>query len=247
MSMSRFHLNESGFTLIELAMVIVIVGILAAVAVQKLSVTVTTARQEQTKKQLDELAYAIAGNPNVYGDGSRSSFGYIGDVGAFPPNLDALAQDPGGYATWKGPYITASSGGRDFRRDAWNVSYVYLDTLLRSSGSGANIDKLISSSRTELLSNTVAGYFIDAGGMAPGSSHAESIWIELIYPDGSGNLRTDSLHPAPSGWFQFGGIPVGNHTLRAIYTPASDTVIVPVTAYPHSKANVEVVFPADLW
>ncbi len=247
MSISSRPADVGGFTLVELVIIILIIGVLTTVAMQKLSVTVSTAQTEQTKAELDQLAYAIAGNPNLYQSGARANFGYVGDVGAFPPNLDALVRNPGTYTTWHGPYIDSGSSGSDYKKDAWKTNYTYADTLIRSTGSGSNIDKLVSSTRAELLSDSVAGFVVDAGGTSPGNSYKDSIWVQLIYPDGAGGLKTDSLHPAPNGWFQFTGVPVGNHTLRVIHRPSTDTMSLPVTVYPRSRAKVEVVFSANLW
>ncbi|RKX27924.1 MAG: hypothetical protein DRP47_05720, partial [Candidatus Zixiibacteriota bacterium] len=135
---NRFK-QKSGFTLVELVMMIVIVGILATIATRKMSDTVEDARYQQTKKELDHLAYAIVGNPELYSKGARSDFGYVGDVGALPPNLNALVTNPGSYSTWNGPYIDSGSSGTDHLTDAWGTAYTFTDTLVRSSGSGSNI------------------------------------------------------------------------------------------------------------
>ncbi len=244
----RLHIRSSaGFTLIEAAVVIVIVGILAAVAMQKLSVSVVTSQYERTKTQLDALAIAIAGDPKLYERGTRTDFGYVGDIGAFPPNLDALVQNPGGYTTWNGPYIERGGSSTTYKSDAWNVAIVFTDTLLRSTGSGSNIDKLIASSKAALTSDTVAGYIVDANHTSPGSMYKDSLWVQLSYPNGLGGMKVDSLHPAGNGWFQFTGVPVGSHTLKVVYRPATDTITTPVTVYPKSRTKVEILFPAELW
>ncbi|RME30712.1 MAG: type II secretion system protein, partial [Candidatus Zixiibacteriota bacterium] len=96
--------GQRGYSLIELVVVLIIVGILASVALKSLRTAGVVAKTEQTRHELDKLAWAITGNPERSSGGVRSDYGYIGDVGALPPNLDALVTNPG-YATWKGPYI----------------------------------------------------------------------------------------------------------------------------------------------
>jgi prepilin-type N-terminal cleavage/methylation domain-containing protein len=162
--------DPRGFTLIELAIVLIIIGILSAVAMKQIGVSIETANYEQTSEELDQLARAIAGNSDLYSDGVRTDFGYVGDIGALPPTLDALVRNPGGLSTWDGPYIEPGPGGDDFKKDAWQALYVYIDTLIRSTGSGVNIDKIIAGSTAALLANTVAGTFRNADGTTPGTS-----------------------------------------------------------------------------
>lgn len=125
---------QGGFTLIEVVITIIILGILSGVAVRQLSSTVATAQYEQTKLEMEALSQAIVGNPLAYSAGTRVDFGYVGDVGALPPNLDALVQNPGGYATWKGPYISRGKTDTDFKLDGWGVAYQLQDSLIRSTG-----------------------------------------------------------------------------------------------------------------
>ncbi len=239
--------EHKGFTLVELVIVIVLAGILATVATVKMSQSIDAARHEHTKKELDRLAMAIVGNPGIYSQGARSDFGYVGDVGALPPDLDALVANPGGYATWDGPYMSINFGSDDFKRDAWRVEYVYFDTLLRSTGSGSEIDKVFAGSRAELLANTLEGLVVDAGGDRPGTVYRDSMVIRLTYPDGSGNMSTASATPSPAGNFQFVNVPIGNHVLSAIYLPDTDTVNYHVSIAPGRTVKLSLTFPADLW
>ena len=106
MSMKTQHNHsQSGFTLIEVIAVVVIAGILATIAINQLAPITDRIRLEETKMEMDLLATAIAGNSKLNNNGVRADFGYIGDVGALPPDLDALITNPGSYSTWKGPYI----------------------------------------------------------------------------------------------------------------------------------------------
>ncbi|MDH3890253.1 MAG: type II secretion system GspH family protein [candidate division Zixibacteria bacterium] len=239
--------NNRGFTLIELVMVIIIVGILATVAVRKLSTSVETARYEHTLKEMNALAEAIAGNTNLYSESSRTDFGYVGDVGSLPPNLDALVTNAGGYSTWDGPYINRGIDLNEFKTDGWNVLYTYSDSLIRSTGSGSNIDKLLATSTAALLSNTVDGYIVDADDEMPGAVYSDSLEIHLTYPDGVGSTTTSMINPTIQGGFSFVGIPAGNQTLRVVYLPDNDTTTFSVSVTPQADVKIAITFPADLW
>ena len=239
-------MNNQGYTLIELVLIILLIGVISSVAVRQMTSSVQTAQYEHTKQELDQLAYAIVGDPHVFANGSRSDFGYVGDVGALPTNLDALVTNPG-YATWDGPYMTNGTGNNDFKNDSWNSNYILTGTSIRSTGSGSNIDKELAPSVNALLANTVSGYIIDASGQAPGSVYADSMLVRLIYPNGSGGYTTAAISPSKSGSFSFTSLPIGVHSLEVIYHPDTDTVRYSVAVLPESATKLSLVFPADLF
>jgi len=239
--------NNRGFTLIELVVVILILGVLGTIATVKMNQSIETARFEQTKKELDNLAFAITGNPEIYADGARSDFGFVGDNGVLPISLDNLVQNPGGWATWDGPYVESGFNTGDFKKDAWNVSYTLVDTLIRSTGSGTNIDKLFAVSSAALLANSVSGWIVDADRQTPPGTFPDSVTILLGYPNGSGGISYASANPDSQGRFSYAGVPIGNHTLRVIYEPASDTVTYSIAVDPDRNVSLDIIFPADLW
>jgi general secretion pathway protein G len=239
--------STQGFTLIELVIVILIIGVIGTIATLRMGESVETARYEQTKQELDQLAIAIVGNPGVYSNGTSSDFGFVGDNGALPTSLDELVQNPGGWTTWDGPYVESGLNGDDFKKDAWYSNYVYTDTLLRSTGSGANIDKLIAASSAALLSNVVSGYIVDADMEPPTAGFVDSVTVVLTYPNGSGGLAQPAIHPDTHGRFSYANVPVGNHSLRVIHEPTSDTMVYSVTVYPERNISLDIVFAADLW
>lgn len=239
--------SHHGFTMIELVVVIIVLGIIAGVAVRKMGGAISAAQVEQTKAELDNLAYAIVGNPGSYALGSRGDFGYLGDVGALPPNLDALYANPGGYATWNGPYIERGIKGTDFKKDAWGSDYILTGTTLRSTGSGSNIDKLFANSVAALTSDTITGIVFDANLTRPGSVYKDSLKILLTYPNGAGGNTTATTFPDGNGRFTIANLPIGTRTLRVIYIPMSDTMSLPVTLYPGKTSRLDVIFPADLF
>jgi general secretion pathway protein G len=240
-------MNNRGFTLVELVIVIVVMGVIATVALRKMGTAISTAQTEQTKTELENLSYAITGNPSTYSLGSRSDFGYVGDVGALPPNVSALYSNPGGYSTWNGPYIERGIKSTDFSKDAWGADYVITGTTLRSTGSGSNIDRLFAPSLAALTSDTITGYLLDANQSRPGTVYKDSLKILLTYPNGSGSTTTATVYPDKNGKFTIANVPIGYRTLRVIFTPMTDTLSVPITIYPGKTARADITFPADLF
>jgi type II secretory pathway pseudopilin PulG len=233
--------------MIELVIVIIILGIIAGVAIRNMGGAISTAQVEHTKTELDNLATAIVGNPASYSLGSRANFGYVGDVGALPPNLDALFQNPGGYSTWNGPYIERGVKSTDFKKDAWGADYVLAGTTLRSTGSGSNIDKQFANSAAALISDTITGTIFDANMTKPGVVYKDSLKIMLTYPSGSGSTSTATVYPDKLGRFTIPNIPIGCRQLRVVYLPATDTLTIPVSIGPGRICKLEIIFPADLF
>lgn len=245
--MTTMFKKDVGFTLVELVIIIIIIGIIATVATRQMSETIEDARYEQTKKELNQLALAITGNPEIKTNGVRSNFGYVGDIGALPVNLNMLSSNTGGYATWNGPYIDGGTSGTEHTTDAWGITFTYNDTLIRSTGSGTFIDKIFATSSAALLNNTINGIVMDAARTMPGNTFKDSIQLILTYPNGVGGLKDTIVNPNKSGNFSFINIPIGNHSLKAIYIPDTDTVTYNLCILPQKTSYLEIMFPADLW
>lgn len=247
--MNKKIINNSGISLIEVVLVITIMGILVSVAMNSASQFSETARIEETKQELDNIAYAISGNPLLNNNGVRTDFGYVGDIGALPNSLDNLNSDPGGYSTWKGPYIKPSFSQvvNDYKQDVWGTNYSFNGTEITSTGSGSDIVKKIASSTDDLLLNKVSGTITDIDGTIPGNSYKDSLNIRLTYPNGSGNYTTKSLTPDMSGYFNIDSIPIGNHDIEIIYIPDNDTLRRFISVIPGSNSYGNYILSSNLW
>lgn len=230
----------------EMVLVIVIIGILAGVATIKLATSTDTVRYESTKAEMRAIARAILGaaEPGVPDD---AGFGYVGDIGALPPDVNALIFNTTGYATWRGPYLDTAMGSSQARRDAWEAEYVIMDMLIRSSGSGTNIDLVFVSGSGSLLNNSITGNVRSADGRPPGETYRDSFMVSLEFPDGSGGMNQATVNPDAFGYFAFNDIPIGRHRLQAIFIPDNDTLTYTVTIVPGTVAEIDAAFPADLW
>lgn len=105
----RRRYGQSGFTLIELLLVLVILGVLAAVVVPKF-----TGKTEQAK-----VSGAKASISNL--SGALNNFEV--DTGRFPTSdegLNALVQAPSNVQNWHGPYIEPNG-----LQDPWQHPFHY--------------------------------------------------------------------------------------------------------------------------
>jgi general secretion pathway protein G len=101
--------DQLGFTLIELLIVVIILGVLAALVGPRLFGRVGQSRQAAARVQIELLGAAL------------DQFKL--DVGRYPSSqegLQALQQSPGNAPGWEGPYLK-----KDVPRDPWGNPYQY--------------------------------------------------------------------------------------------------------------------------
>ena len=245
-------LQKKGYTLVEVVLVIVIIGIITSIAVKSLKKSTEIARTEETKKEMEKLAGAIAGRSDLLTNGVRTDYGYVGDVGALPASLDNLVTQPPGYASWDGPYIfdefSEDGSSTEFKKDAWGRNYSYSGTItLTSTGGGAAITRNIANSIDDLLYNRVVCVVTDLDRTPPGNTFRDSIIVSLRYPNGSGSYTTRNHNPDANGLTDFDSIPIGLHELRVIYTPLHDTLLRIANIDPGSDYYAEIYLFEDIW
>lgn len=242
---------QKGYTLVEMVLVIIIIGILAAVAFNSLGTTLDVSRTEETKAEMERLAYAIAGNPNLVSGGVRTDFGYVGDVGALPLNWDALVTNPG-LSTWNGPYIhdDFSSGGGDytFKFDAWGREYSPPNgDAFSSTGGPQTITRRTAPSMAALLYNSIYLTIEDIDHSPPGMIYRDSVRMDITFPDGSGGIVIRSACPNADGSVRFDSIPIGLHDLRMIFLSRNDTLERKVAVNPGQTAYLDMQYFGDAW
>jgi prepilin-type N-terminal cleavage/methylation domain-containing protein len=244
--------THKGYSLVEMVLVIIILGVLASVAMRALNSGREVSRTRTTRQGLDRLAVAIAGDPQVTSGGFRADFGYVGDIGALPPNLGALMTNSGGYATWKGPYLNdrfaIDGGGGQCLVDGWGVSYNYSGGLsISSTGSSISMTRLLAGSLADLLYNPVHLVIVDQKLVPPGSVYGDSLLLRLTYPDGAGGMTARSRSAFADGSVSFDSIPIGSHQLQVVYQPENDTLRRQVCVHPGQMAYIEIQYPREVW
>ncbi|MDF3130728.1 type II secretion system protein GspG [Kiritimatiellaeota bacterium B1221] len=98
--------SKEAFTLIEVMLVVMILGVLAAVAISNLDIGKKSddTRRTATKVLMGQLSGAIDS--------------YYLDVGKMPTSLEGLVSDPG-VRNWNGPYL------KKMKPDAWGDPFTY--------------------------------------------------------------------------------------------------------------------------
>jgi type II secretory pathway pseudopilin PulG len=138
------HVGAAGFTLVELVIIIVILGILAAVAIPKFGEMSDSSKDVATRKEMNELRRAIVGSPDVVAGGRLVNAGFEGDTGKLPGRLEDLVTRPDSIAPydrltrlgWNGPYIDGTGGS--YLADAWGVPYQYNPALRQLQSVGGS-------------------------------------------------------------------------------------------------------------
>jgi general secretion pathway protein G len=111
--------SERGFSLIELIVVLVILGLLAAVVAPNVYNKLAKGKDQIAKIQIKEI------------EGAIQLFSF--DLGRNPEaveGLEALVRNPGNFDTWKGPYLAKA-----LPADPWGKPYLY-----RSPGAHGDYD-----------------------------------------------------------------------------------------------------------
>jgi general secretion pathway protein G len=109
MRLKIYKKRSAGFTLIELLLVLVILGVLAAIVVPKFSGRTEQARRTAAVSQISTFGTALDA--------------YEVDMGSYPQGksgLNALLQQPREGTGWRGPYLQ-----KEIPLDPWGNPYIY--------------------------------------------------------------------------------------------------------------------------
>ncbi|MEO0070909.1 MAG: prepilin-type N-terminal cleavage/methylation domain-containing protein [candidate division WOR-3 bacterium] len=238
--------SNSGFTLMELLVVLLIIGLLSTVAIRTIDATRDRGLFDQTTKEMKEIIYAMVGNPNLTANGRRVDFGFYGDMMRLPLSLRELVENTTSSPNWHGPYFRVDflQDTVGYRLDAWGNPYTYdpEQATIATLGNGKYpMTMRIVDSVTHLTNNYIVGNVTDGENNPPGDK-ATTVGIKLIFPDGTYYFTT----PDPGGFYEFspsthGPIHIGTHKIVAS-RPGGDSIVRLVTVLPRSKVTVDFRF-----
>jgi prepilin-type N-terminal cleavage/methylation domain-containing protein len=204
--------KSSGFTMGEMVIVIAIIAILAALITPLAVNIIEQKRVDACIEELNNIKKAFVGDASLVQGGTRSSFGFVGDLGILPANLGELVTNSqarpvyqqygatGMFYGWRGPYVN------EFR-DPWGNDYNYLTravtntdkriALIWSSGQDGqtdadplsadtrNTDNILISINQDEAFSMVSGNTLDqCDACSPFTN------ISISYPNGTGVVST---------------------------------------------------------
>ena len=103
--------DDAGFTLLELLVVLVIIGLISGLVGPQVMKLLGKAKSDVAKVQMDNITSSL----NLFNL----------DIGRYPTNnegLSALIKKPANMPQWSGPYLT----NEVIPKDPWNRPYVYI-------------------------------------------------------------------------------------------------------------------------
>ncbi len=262
---------QTGFTLIETAATLAVISLIAVSLVGVSSYLVTKQQIETSDENLYQLRRAISGNPVIVINEARTSFGYLGDMGKLPANLDDLwvkGSQPSftfdttkkAGAGWNGPYLDVGiiQQAPGLLQDGWGNMLSYSPSTTFDPVFGATSLALVSSLGSDFTLGTgddigirffhsdvfsrVQGYVKDTNG-----DTVSGVGLTLNYPV-NGVLSERLVYTDSTGYYAASDIPFGNRsiTIQPMLVLAPGTVTVSGAASEDLKFTVKNYAAADL-
>jgi type II secretory pathway pseudopilin PulG len=237
----RVHAETGGFTLLELAISITVIVLLVTGTVVLASIAADTSRQSETIAKMTIMKRAILGDARVVSKEARTDFGYVGDVGSLPSQVQDLWVKPSGIpvytfnttsktgAGWAGPYLQVGpvEFASNLAQDGWGNPITYSTQSGTSSVTGQQyVARLISSGAdgiagtaddiiTEIYStemySTVTSYVRDASG-----NPVTGVTVNANYPRNGTLLTNVSTTTDSIGAFTFTNVPMGTRSVTFV-------------------------------
>jgi type II secretory pathway pseudopilin PulG len=131
-------------------MIIVVLGIVSAVAIPKFSSLAQQSKINASKHEMLLIKEAIIGDPRLAAGNEYVNRGFLGDVGFPPSRLQDLIAKPDSIPVydkftrigWNGPYLDSS--GQSYLTDAWGCAYLYDPTARTITSIGVTPNIVVS-------------------------------------------------------------------------------------------------------
>lgn len=240
---------KSGFTLIEVVIVMIIIAALAGAITPLVFQAIYARREQATREELKTIKKSIIGEAKKIGHGEEFTFGFAGDVGGVPENLDRLKTigtlpafsfdtNKNMGAGWNGPYMMEQFGG-DFKEDPYGTEYIYSTTVYTNTDLGVDVKAKITSAGPDRTADTTDDLSIeildpevraDIIGLVKNKVGLGVPFVDVtLYYPSNGNLTPASTQTDSDGIYQFSDIPLGDRAVivkpKILYEPNTAVTI----------------------
>ena len=165
----------NGFTLLEVLMVILLLGVLSIAGLSVLGPNIDETRFNQTVQRMRKLQVAMAGDPAILENNVRTSFGYLGDIGALPAGITGFVTNPGLPAY--GPHAGARIGLDANANDTGTAGALITGASVSLPGSKARVR---SSAFTIVPTDRSLGRLL-GNGTASSSLNSETVVVRFNF------------------------------------------------------------------
>jgi prepilin-type N-terminal cleavage/methylation domain-containing protein len=237
--------RATGFTLIEVIIVIAILAVVAGAMAPLASRVIDDSRRDQTIKRQQLIYQAIMGDP------SAASSGFLSDIGRLPnalSELSLLGALPsysigacGIGAGWRGPYILEGVDASGRPLDGWGTPMDFVNGQIRSYG----LDRTMNTASDNLLypaapirTNNINGSLVLTV-LLLDSSSGQSIYTPsggqaTIYFAQNGTLQSVVLNSLTGSYTypaQGASLPKGIYAISATRNVGAGTITRTITAF----------------
>lgn len=180
---TKQYKRQSGFTLLELIVVVAVLGLITNLATEFVAQNVNQQRFDTTKDRLEKIQYAIIGDDTRTVNGQPDLVGFVHDMGRVPQDLDELVTEPTdcdpntsgnqlcskSYSStlnrtigWRGPYISKETTDNDGWGNSWNYGVTANVVTIESFGLDGSAGSTASYEGDESISIDDDDYLVTA-------------------------------------------------------------------------------------
>lgn len=244
--------NRKGFSLIELVLVIIVLGILFTLGALFMNDSIDTHRFRATVKEMSEIKKALIGDETIVSAYERTDFGYVGRTGGFPAT--------GSFNLLNTEFAT----NPHFNQDAWHTAYQYTNAATvvvesfgadrANGGTNLNADIALRFQRELYINNSAYVAVHDSkGNILRGNDSGDANYhitqVRLISLE-SGPTLTQAT-PTDGSIFIVTGVPIGRfrvevtvqntNNYRALLNNGNATFVHDIAIYPKGPNRMQII------
>lgn len=247
----RQQRNSSGFTLIELIIIIAVLAVLAAALAPAIVQQLADQRVDDTREEARSLYEAMVGRANQPGN-----FGFVGDLGRLPQTFESLVQSGGLplYTTntqgqvgmgWRGPYVNVGRSQADYLSDEFGRAYTGASTgQVRSAGAdgaAGTADDVVYPPSPPIITGRV---IVTVKTIVSNKTVVDPAGYDVTLYYSNGGTETsliDAISP-----FVFDAVPMGLHHIQVIKrsNPQAGSIVARETVLTQGSGRTT---PVELW